>query len=48
MKLMESYITSRHQSVKTNGVISNSMLIKAGVPQGSVLGPLMFIMFVND
>ena len=48
VKLMESYITSRHQSVKTNGVISNSMLIKSGVPQGSVLGPLMFIMFVND
>ena len=48
VKLMESYIASRHQSVKTNGVISNSMLIKSGVPQGSILGPLMFIMFVND
>ena len=47
-KLMSSYLDKRHQSVKTNGVISTSRSIHAGVPQGSVLGPLLFIMFVND
>ena len=46
--LMSSYLDKRHQSVKTNGVISTSRSIHAGVPQGSVLGPLLFIMFVND
>ena len=47
-KLMSSYLDKRHQSVKTNGVISTSRPIHAGVPQGSVLDTLLLIMFVND
>ena len=44
-KLMSSYLDTRYQSVKTNGVISTSRPIQAGVPQGVV--PLLFIVFVN-
>ena len=44
----ESYLSCRQQFVSIDGQISNSLLIKQGVPQGSVFGPALFLLFVKD
>ena len=47
-QLINNYLSNRYQLTEVNGYKSKPLKIKTGVPQGSVLGALLFLLYIND
>ena len=48
LQWFSDYLKNREQFVVYNGTTSKSMNIKCGMPQGSILGPILFLLYIND
>ena len=48
LKWLESFLSDRYQRVIVQGINSESEKVKSGVPQGTVLGPILFILYINN
>ena len=48
IKWVESFLNDRKQKVTVNGTESKNHKVTSGIPQGSVLGPILFVIYIND
>lgn len=48
LELFKDYLTDRKQRVKINNIYSDAIAVDYGIPQGSIVGPTLFLIYVND